>query len=317
MKKAEEMGGDRPFDILVVGELNPDLILDGDVVPAFGQVEKVVDQASLVIGSSAAIFACGAARLGLKVAFIGKVGNDIFGDFMLNQLSVRGIDTRRVIRDPVINTGLSVILNRGNDRACLTFPGTIPELTFEEIPVKLLKSACHLHLTSYFIQTALRPDVPALFDLAHQHGVSTSLDTNYDPSETWDGGLAEVLERCDIFIPNAVEALAVTRSETIPAALEKLGALVKTVAIKLGAEGATASSGAEVVSAASLPTLVVDTVGAGDTFDAGFIYGCLAGWDLGKSLRLGCICGSLSTCGTGGTAAQPSLKEALGYINQQ
>ena len=304
----------RAFDILVVGELNPDLILSGDVIPAFGQVEKMVDSASLVVGSSAAIFACGAARLGMKVTFVGKVGKDIFGDFMLSQLSARGIDISHIIRDPNINTGLSVILNRGNDRACLTFPGTIPELRFGEIPTSLLKDTRHMHLASYFIQSALQPDVPALFDLAHQYNVTTSLDTNYDPFETWNGGLKEVLKRCDIFLPNAVEALAITHAKNVQAALNTSTGSAKTVAIKLGAEGAIASDGSQRVSSPSLKIPIVDTVGAGDTFDAGFIYGCLTGWDLKKSLRLACICGSLSTRQTGGTSAQPSLAEAIEFF---
>lgn len=307
---------EREFDILVVGELNPDLILNGDVVPAFGQVEKVVDSASLVIGSSAAIFACGAAKLGLKVAFVGKVGKDIFGDFMLDQLSARGIAISSIIKDPTINTGLSVILNRGNDRACLTYPGTIPELTINEIPVSIINNARHLHLSSYFIQTALCPDVPSLFDIAHQSGATTSLDTNYDPVEAWDGGLLDVLERCDLFMPNAVEAMAVTRAKTVLGALEKLSAVVKTVAIKLGADGALGASGVTMVSAPSLKIPVIDTVGAGDTFDAGFIFGYLAGWDLEKSLKLGCVCGSLSTRGTGGTSTQPSLNEAMSFLEK-
>ncbi len=85
------------FDILVAGEINPDLILSGDVTPEFGQVEKLVDSAGLTIGSSSAIFACGAARLGLQVAFIGLCGDDVFGHFMLEQMQARGVDISNVI----------------------------------------------------------------------------------------------------------------------------------------------------------------------------------------------------------------------------
>src|SRR5258706_2648767 len=96
-----------PFDIMVVGEINADLILKGDVTPAFGQVEKLLDDATLTIGSSSAIFACGAARLGLTVAFIGKTGEDKFGRFMLREMQRRGIDTSGVVIDATIETGLS------------------------------------------------------------------------------------------------------------------------------------------------------------------------------------------------------------------
>src|SRR5215510_9800266 len=111
------------FDILVAGEINPDLILSGDVVPAFGQVEKLVESATLTIGSSSAIFACGAARLGLKVAFIGVYGDDVFGRFMLDEMSKRNVDVGNAILRREGLTGLSVILNQGSDRAILTHPG--------------------------------------------------------------------------------------------------------------------------------------------------------------------------------------------------
>ena len=91
------MATDPSFDILVAGEINPDLILSGNVVPEFGQVEKLVERATLAIGSSSAIFACGAARLGLRVAFIGVCGDDLFGRFMLDEMQKRGVDVASVI----------------------------------------------------------------------------------------------------------------------------------------------------------------------------------------------------------------------------
>src|SRR5690349_16504837 len=100
------MAPDTRFDILVAGEINPDLILSGNVIPEFGQVERLVDAASLTIGSSSAIFACGAARLGLKVAFIGVCGDDVFGHFMLDEMSRRAVDVSNVIVRSDGQTGL-------------------------------------------------------------------------------------------------------------------------------------------------------------------------------------------------------------------
>src|SRR5512139_3712744 len=101
------MTPDALFDILIAGEINPDLILSGDVMPAFNQTEKLVDSATLTIGSSSAIFACGAARLGLRVAFIGVCGDDIFGRFMLAEMQKRGVDVSNVIVRADGQTGLS------------------------------------------------------------------------------------------------------------------------------------------------------------------------------------------------------------------
>lgn len=299
------------FDILVVGELNADLILRGDVTPAFGQVEKLIGDATLTLGSSSAIFACGAARLGMRVAFVGKVGDDEFGRFVMSELGKRGVDTSGVVIDPAIKTGLSVILSRPEDRAILTFSGSIAALRFDEIDMALLRQARHLHLGSYFLLDALRADVPRLFETARAHGLSTSLDTNYDPAEEWDGGLTDVLRHTDMFLPNETELCAIAGTSDRNAALDRLAARVPCVAVKLGAEGAVARRGSTTVRAAGPTVQVVDTTGAGDTFDAGFIYGFMNGWELERALQFACVCGALSTRAAGGTTAQPTLDEAL------
>ena len=305
---------DRDFDILVVGELNADLILTGDVMPAFGQKEKLLDEAVLTLGSSSAIFACGIARLGLRAAFAGKTGDDAFGRFVVDQLAARGVDVAGVVRDAAIPTGLSVILSREADRAILTYPGSIAALRYDEVDLAAIPRARHLHLGGYFLLDAFRPDVPRLFDAARSHGLSISLDTNYDPSEKWNGGFADVLSRTDVFLPNETELLAVTREADVDAGLDRISRRVPTVAVKLGARGALACRGSQLARADSVPVDVVDTTGAGDSFDAGFVYGYLAGWPLDRMLRLGCVCGSLSTRGLGGTTAQPSLDEALAVL---
>lgn len=300
----------RPFDLLVAGEINPDLILSGDVLPEFGQVEKLVDSAVLSIGSSSVIFACGAARLGLKVAFIGKCGNDVFGRFMLDEMQKRNVDIGNVIVSQAESTGLSVILNQGVDRAILTHLGLIAELQASDIADGLLRQSRHLHVASYFLQTKLQPDLPDLFRRAHALGLTTSLDTNYDPSEKWLG-FDELLAVTNVFLPNEAEAKSLTAAENSDEAATRLGRKVGIAAIKLGAQGALGVSPSQRVQVASIPVKVVDTVGAGDSFDAGFVYGYLQGWEMEKSLRLACVCGALSTQKAGGTAAQPTLHEAL------
>jgi sugar/nucleoside kinase (ribokinase family) len=310
----ENLAIQKDFDLLVVGEINPDLILRGDVTPEFGQVEKNVDDATLTIGSSSVIFACGAALLGLRVAFIGKVGDDIFGRFMRERMAERGIDTGGVVVDPTIATGLSVILSRGDDRAILTHPGSIAALRYTEIDVRLLARARHLHMGSYFMLDALRPDVPKLFAAARDRGLTISLDTNYDPSERWDGGLRDALRYVDVFMPNQTELLAIAGATDLDAALEQMARQVPLVGVKLGAQGGAARQGDQIARAAALPVEVVDTTGAGDSFDAGLIYGYLQGWELQRTLSLACACGSLSTRAAGGTAAQPTLDEALAAL---
>ena len=302
-----------PFDLVVAGEINPDLILSGDVEPVFGQVEKLVDSVSLTIGSSSAIVACGAARLGLKVAFIGICGDDVFGRFMLDEMSQRGVDIGNVIRAQGGSTGLSVILNRGSDRAILTHPGLISVLKAGDVSDGLLRQTRHLHVASYFLQTALQPGLPQLFERARSLGLTTSLDTNYDPSEAWQG-FDGLLSLTNVFLPNEAEACSLARLEDVDLAADSLAAKVETLAVKLGAAGALGIGNGQKISVASIPVKVVDTVGAGDSFDAGFIFGYLAGWPLEKTLKLAAVCGALSTQAAGGTTAQPTLAQAQKYL---
>jgi sugar/nucleoside kinase (ribokinase family) len=303
----------KPFDILVAGEINPDLILTGNVKPEFDQVEKLVDSEALTVGSSSVIFACGAARLGLKVAFIGVCGDDVFGSFMLDEMQKRNVDVSNVIIRPNEQTGLSVILNDNADRAILTHPGLITELQASDIPDSLLRQTRHLHVASYFLQTKLQPDLPALFQRAHSLGLTTSLDTNYDPSEKWLG-FDELLSVTDVFLPNKTEALSITKSDDVESASRQLASKSKLVAIKLGADGAIACNGEEVIRASSISVDVIDTVGAGDTFDAGFMFGYLNGWPIEKSLWLACVCGAMSTQKAGGVEGQPTLEEAMKHV---
>lgn len=306
----------KPFDLLVAGEINPDLILSGDVVPVFGQVEKLVERAALTVGSSSVIFACGAARLGLRVAFVGVCGDDVFGWFMLEEMGKRGVDISHVIRVPNGQTGLTVILNTTADRAMLTHAGLIAALRADHLPDDLLAQAHHLHIASYFLQTALQPDLPDLFRRARALGLTTSLDTNWDPAEQWTG-VRELLPLTSVFLPNHAEARALTGEDDPRAAASALARAGGIVAVKLGADGALGVQGDQVVHVPSIPVRVVDTVGAGDTFDAGFVYGFLQGWDLDTCLRLGAVCGALSTEKPGGTDGQPGLDVALTWCGER
>ena len=297
------------YDLVVVGEINPDLVLSSNILPEFGQVEKYCDDYSLSIGSSSVIFACGAARLGLKVAFIGKIGDDYFGHYMVNAMQAYQMDISGVIVSPTIKTGLSVIINNESDRAILTFLGSISELRFEEINKDIIKNSRHLHLGSYFMLDKLRPEIFRLFHYAKKEGLSTSLDTNFDPLQEWGRGLVETLKFTDMFFPNEREVKSIMGSNELNVAIRELSNKVPYLAVKLGSEGALATFNGKTIMAPALTLNVVDTIGAGDSFDAGFVFGYLNGWTLEKCLRAACICGSLSTRSVGGTNSQATIKE--------
>jgi sugar/nucleoside kinase (ribokinase family) len=306
---------DKSIDLLVPGEINPDLILnDPHLEVRFGQQEVLVRDFEMTIGSSSAIFACGAARLGLKTSLIGVVGEDPLGKYMLEALHQRAVDISSVLIDRQRKTGVSMILSRGSDRAILTYLGCIDALEASQIPDSLLAQARHLHVCSIFLQSRLRSGLTSLFDRARRLGVSISLDTNWDPSGKWEG-ILELIAQVDVFLPNEQEALAITASSNLNRALAVLAQQCPLVVVKRGERGAIGCQEGETVAVEALTVSVVDTVGAGDSFDAGFIYGYLAGFPFKKALELGIACGSLSTRAAGGVNAQPTLEEALQYVS--
>lgn len=301
----------RRFDLVVLGEINVDLIVTGDTTPVWGQHEKLVDDAQVVPGGSSTIFACGAARLGLRTAFVGVVGDDLFGAFMRDHLHSAGVDTEHIVIDPSVRTGLTVLLTRDDgDRALLTHLGSIAALRADQVETRVLEAARYVHVGAYFLQHGLRAGLPGLFERARAAGAATSLDTNWDPSEDWDAGLDAVLQHTDIFLPNEQEALRISGAEQVEQALDALAERVAIVAIKRGAKGAIAARGDERRRSAAPRMSPVDTTGAGDSFDAGFIAALGRGLPLEDALAMAVTCGSLSTRGVGGTASQATWDEA-------
>ncbi len=299
------------FDLLIAGELNPDAIVLAETIePEYGQVERVVDDGVLTVGSSGAIVACGAARLGMRTAYVGVVGDDASGQFMLGELRRRGVDIGACVVEPGQRTGLTVVLSEGADRAILTAPGAMASLTAADVSDELLCTTQHLHVSSPNLQSGLRKTLAELFDRAHRAGASTSLDPGWDPDGAWSGGLGDALDAVDAFFPNAAEACRFAGLEDPAAALDALAERVETVVVKLGAEGAIARRGDETASAEAPPLGAVDATGAGDNFAAGFLCGLRRAESLEQAVRLGVSCGSLSTRALGGVDAQPDLAEA-------
>jgi sugar/nucleoside kinase (ribokinase family) len=300
------------YDLLVIGDANPDVVLgplDGPL--EFGQREQLVGTGLLTLGGSAAIMACGAARLGLKVALAGRIGDDDTGRYVRSALEARGVDTSALRLDPELATPLTAVLTRGDDRAILTAPGTLAATGPDDVPKDLLRDSRHVHAASYFLMPALAAALPELFRTAREHGARTSLDTNDDPAGRWDpAGMAEVLAVTDILLPNAREACALAGTASPEAAAATLAARGPLVAVKNGADGALAHDGTALLRTPAVPVRPVDTVGAGDSFDAGFVAATLAGLPTAAALELAAACGALSTRAHGGTPAQPTWDEA-------
>src|SRR5919109_3233605 len=248
--------------------------------------------------------------LGLATAICGVVGDDVFGRFMVEALQAAGVNADAVTVSTDRPTGLSIILSEGTDRAILTFSGSIDALDADAVDLDLVRSVRDVHVSSYFLQRGLHEGLPSLFEEAHRAGATTSVDPNWDARGGWDGGLLALLSEIDVFLPNETEVRAIAHLEDTDAAARSLADPAGVVAVKCGPGGALAVRGEETVRTEVPPSDVEDTIGAGDSFDAGFIAGRLAGGPLADTLRLAVACGSHSTRGVGGTATQPPMAEA-------
>ncbi|WP_419702609.1 carbohydrate kinase family protein [Promicromonospora sp. NFX87] len=307
-----------PLPVVVAGDANVDLVLRGDVVPRFGQAEQLADSGDLVLGGSASIAASGVARLGVPTSLVARVGADTFGTFTLDALRACGVDVGSVEVADGEPTGLSVILSTPEDRAILTVPGTIPTLTGERVSRVLdARSAPGLlHVASYFLQPSLAGDLPGVLVRARAQGWATSLDTNWDPGEEW-AGLDAVLPHLDLLLPNRNELRAIAGALGEPAELDDVALAVRIarrgprVVVKDGADGGwSVGSDGAVVRAPGVVVDVVDTTGAGDSFDAGYLAALAYGVpDEGERVRWATVAGSLSTLGSGGTGRQATRSD--------
>ncbi|HEY0364349.1 MAG TPA: PfkB family carbohydrate kinase [Solirubrobacteraceae bacterium] len=298
------------FDVLAVGDLNPDLLVTGDVTPRFGQAEQDVS-ARLTLGGSAAIFAAGAARLGLRTAIAATVGDDDLGRATRAMLAARDVDVGAVAVDPSRPTGLSINLQRDDDRAILTDRGAIPALDVAAAVAAVQRGVRHVHLASVFLVPALAQHGGALLAAARRAGATVSVDTNFDPSGAFAAPVW--LRDADVLVPNEAEALALAHGgeEDLLAAARDLASGGALVAVKRGAAGALAVRGNEVVEVPAPAATGPDSVGAGDAFDAGLVWALLDERPLAEALGLACACGALSLRAAGGVDGQATLDEAL------
>jgi sugar/nucleoside kinase (ribokinase family) len=294
------------FDVTIAGELNLDLILYGLPEQLAPERELLADRMMLTLGSSSAIVAHNLAALGSRVGFQSRIGDDPLGKIALERLQQSGVDVSRVRVAPgSTTTGLTVILHHDAWRNILTYSGTIAETCWDDLDLDYLANSRHFHFSSYYLQRALRPRVGELFRLLKSKGLTISLDTNDDPDDQWEGGLHEVLHHVDVFLPNEREACkaAGRNDDDLEAAVRTLSKYVPLVVVKLGPKGSLAQRGVERFTSPPLQVIPVDTVGAGDSFDAGFLHEYVKGSDLPTCLASGNRAGALSTTRPGGTEA--------------
>jgi sugar/nucleoside kinase (ribokinase family) len=311
----------KKLDVVVVGELNVDLILNQiGSFPTIGK-ETIAKEMTLTLGSSSAIFASNLSSLGARVGFIGMLGKDSFGDLVMGKLEDAGVDTSMVMQSQSVQTGATIVLNFGEDRAMVTHMGAMEQLYLKDVQVNWLRQARHLHLSSIFLQPGIQKDLVHLFKMAKEEGLTTSLDAQWDPEEKWDLNLKELLPYLDLFLPNGKELLKLTGKENLDDAISTLKESETITVIKMGNKGSiTIHKNKQIHLPAFLNKNIVDAIGAGDSFNAGFIAKFLQKKPLESCQEFGNLIGAISTTASGGTGAfkTPDIikeiaKEKFGY----
>ncbi|MDR2894576.1 MAG: carbohydrate kinase family protein [Alistipes sp.] len=295
----------KKIDVVALGELNADLILNRiDSMPVVGK-EIYAHDMLLTLGSSTAIFAANAASMGVSVAFAGMIGRDSFGDLVKSTLRSRGVQTDYIIETDRYATGATIVLSYGEDRANVTYQGAMDAMGIDDIDPALFDNARHIHISSIFMQSALKRDLPRILDLAAEKGCTVSLDTQWDPAEKWDFDYKALLPKITVFMPNKGELKLITGSDTIEEAITKIKPyLGHACVVKCGNKGSMlVTKEGERMLEPFLNTNVVDATGAGDSFNAGFIYGFVNGKPLEECQRIGNLTGAVNTTAAGGTGA--------------
>jgi sugar/nucleoside kinase (ribokinase family) len=291
-------------DVIVIGELNVDIILNKiDGLPVIGK-EIMAESMSVTLGSSSAIFASNLSALGTKVAFIGKIGKDNFAEVVLGSLEARNVDTSHILKSDSLSTGATIVLNYDQDRANITYPGAMDDLKLQDIDFEYLEQARHMHFSNCFMQPGIKKDLVTLFRKAKELGLTTSFDTQWDPEEKWDLPLESLLPYIDIFLPNKKEFELLTQSKSVEEGIRKISSFAHNIIIKNGSDGALGWDGKELISQPAFKNdNVVDCIGAGDSFNAGFIADFIKKASFRKCLETGALTGAINTTMPGGTSA--------------
>ncbi len=291
------------FDVTIAGELNLDLILYGLPEELPPERELLAERMMLTLGGSSTIVAHNLAALGRRVGFVSLIGDDPLGQIALGHLQQSGVDISRVQTSRIgSQTGLTVVLQRDKWRNMVTYAGTIAELTYEDLDFEYLSDSKHFHFSSYFLQNNLRPRAVELFKRFKEAGLTTSLDTNDDPDDSWPG-LEPLWPYLDVLLPNGREARKIAGTGDLDEAVKRLAENVPLVVVKLGEDGSLAQRGSERFKSSATRVSPVDAVGAGDSFDAGFLSQYVLGADLPTCLKAGNLAGALSTTRPGGVEA--------------
>jgi sugar/nucleoside kinase (ribokinase family) len=300
--------------VVTVGDANPDIIFTGLTNMPVAEQDTMASGLEVVLGGQTATIARAMAHLGFEVTFVGRVGDDYYGRWAVEQLRADGVNTSGMVIDPGLRTGATAALSTGSERAFVTYLGSITEIRRSDITQEILAGADHLHVGSYFLQRRLQAEMLDLFREAKRMGLTTSVDPGWDNFMEWGAGILDVLRFVDVFLPNLVEARQITGMDSIDAALEVLAERGNLVVVKMGGEGCLLRRGKRRLHAPAFEVPVVDVTSAGDVFNAGFLYGFLAGWELEHTARFANACGAIAVSEVGSAGVVSGIAQVEEFL---
>jgi ribokinase len=303
---------------LVIGDLNVDIIVADINRPLKKGSEVIAKNHLLDIGGSGGIFSAVLSELGIKTYIISKISNDTFGNYLIKRLGRHGVGVDKILIKESNSTGITISLTYAEDKMQVSSVGMVKKFNIGDIVFEGLENIAHVHFSSYYMMESLQDDyIKIISTIKKKYGnITFSMDTNDDPSGEWNNKIYEILPHIDVFLINKKEALMITKKNNINDALEKLSKIVKTIVIKLGVEGYIAKHNGNIYSGDSLNADFKDSTGAGDNFDAGFIYGFLNNMEPEKSLYIGNICGAKSVEYLGGSGTKEKFDKIHKLIKE-
>lgn len=294
-------------DVLVLGDYFCDLIITGlQEIPRLGA--DVFGEALEIVPGGAYILAVALQRLGVRVRWAARLGNDLFSQFIEGEAQREGLDMALFQHFAAPLRSMSLSFSFAHDRGFISYVDPIPG----GLPYELVET----QRPRWVVNAPFDGSAESLgfVDFIHQRGGKVYTDCQYVTHTLAEPGLADLLRAIDVFAPNLSEAQQLTGAGTAEAALDRLAELCPMVIVKCGAQGALARAGGQFWRSSAIDVQPVDTTGAGDSFNAGFLAALLQGLPIETCLQYGNICGGLSTTCRGGATAAPTLEQLKQWL---
>lgn len=307
------------MDVLCVGEMLVDIIVRpvGDVV--FDGGCSMAEQIVWKTGGDAFNNAVILSKLGNVVGYVGRVGNDYAGQFLLEEGKRQGVMMDFVVPSQSPHTKMNILLNEAGERAFFYYPGTSREFCFEDIDLELLGQSKIVQVGGTFHLPAFDGDgTERLFWEAHKRNVLTSMDVTKDFSGRWNEVICSCYQYLDYFLPSIDQAIAIAKTENVPDIADFfLERGVKNVIIKLGAEGSYFKNQEMSFYCGCYQVPVAETTGAGDAFVAGFLTGLLKGYGPMQCVQTATAVSAFVVQQIGATEGVRPFHEVLAFIKSR